>query len=121
MQTQNSGRTLRKNWEIKHCCPFDHDDGMGLVGCDGIGCVVWQHRLCCYPNTEKAVIHAIKHYCEACKAQRTQESQNADIEEQQAFELPIRSKGTTNSRIKAKTDGHASQVRQVRAELIEDL
>ncbi|CZR62717.1 uncharacterized protein PAC_12614 [Phialocephala subalpina] len=101
-QTQKTGRALRKDWEIKHCCPFDHDDG-DLVQCDGEGCVVWQHRRCCYPNTDVAIIRATEHYCQDCIAKQSQGSHNTDMGEHQAVELPIRVIERTNSRAKAET------------------
>jgi hypothetical protein len=107
---ESSERALRNLWEVKYCCPFDHDDGMGLVGCDGAGCVVWQHQLCCYPDADEAFLRATQHFCESCKEKRSQESQQIDKKEGYNLALPIRDKEAASNPMKVDTSHHEAQV-----------
>lgn len=81
-----------------------------MIGCDGAGCVVWQHQLCCYPDADEAFLRATKHFCEACKEKRSQEFQHIKEKEGHNLVLPVRNKEMANNPLKADMNCHGAQV-----------
>ena len=80
------------------------------MGCDGAGCVVWQHQLCCYPDADEAFLRAIQHFCESCREKRSQASQHVDKEDGYNLTLAIRDKETASNRTKVDADCRDAQV-----------